>query len=340
MGTYYHPTALQAQAIAARTYAYWHIDQGYAVNNSNSYHVFVPLKFESLPPVTANITATEPCALEGLGAYRELVCAAVARRHYIAYGDSPDDDQPAFSEFTSDVFARTESNPTDRAGNPSPYLLGVQDPISTACDANNYGHGHGMSQEGASRWARGNQCSYVGAGDAPWSVQWEHVEQILVHYYTGIHLWDANNTRLTDGYRWNLLSLDWHTAGNQPPVMQHGGAYSATLLVQNTSVYDWPAPEGYTALVLSYHWAKPGFEGEPSFSGTPVAAVVPLGDTYTFTLDIDDLPAWGPCAYELQLDMAITVDGYYWFSETYAWPTYRCMGLSRGKRFLNLKTLH
>jgi hypothetical protein len=194
---------LQAQAIAARTYAYWHIDQGYTVNNSNSYHVFVPLKFESLPPVTANITATEPCALEGLGTSRELVCAAVAPRYYIAYGDSTDDDQPAFTEFSSDVFARTKSNPTDRAGNPSPYLLGVQDPISTACDANNYGHGHGMSQEGASRWARGQQCSYNGAPVLPgnpagetWSVQWQHAEQILVHYYTGIHLWDANSVAI------------------------------------------------------------------------------------------------------------------------------------------------
>ena len=329
MGTYYHPTALQAQAIAARTYAYWHIDQGYAVNNSNSYHVFVPLKFESLPPATATITATEPCGLESLGTARELVCTAVAPRYYIAYGDSSDDDQPAFTEFTGDVFARTESNPADRAGTPSPYLLGVQDPISTACDANNYGHGHGMSQKGASRWARGRQCSYNGAQVLPgnpagetWSVQWQHAEQILVHYYTGIHLWDANNTQLTGGYRWNPLSIDWHTLDNQPPTMQHGGAYSVSVQVQNTSIYYWPV-SGQASFALSYHWAKLGFEEEPSLNRALATVQVPQGDPpYTFTLTLDDLPDWGPCPYWLKFDMLISWDGDYWFSQTYDWPTH------------------
>jgi hypothetical protein len=38
--------------------------------------------------------------------------------------------------------------------------------------------------------------------------------------------------------------------------------------------------------------------------------------------EIDDLPDWGPCAYELQLDMAVAAEGYFWFSEHYTWPTY------------------
>lgn len=70
MGTYYHPTAQQAQAVAARTYAYWHIAAGYILNNSNSYHVFIPLKFESLPPAIATITETTPCTVANLSTER------------------------------------------------------------------------------------------------------------------------------------------------------------------------------------------------------------------------------------------------------------------------------
>ena len=33
----FHPTAIQAQAIAARSYAYWHIRQGSTINNSTQF---------------------------------------------------------------------------------------------------------------------------------------------------------------------------------------------------------------------------------------------------------------------------------------------------------------
>jgi hypothetical protein len=309
---------LCAQAIAARSYAYWHINAGSQINNSISFQAFIPFKFESLAPVTFPSNANIPCASANLNYSQQKVCDAVAPRYHVSY-----DEQPAFTEFFADVRTRTLTNTTDIDSDGKldyPYLRGVEDPISWEPTIVDDGHGHGMSQKGASRWGWGNS-GYQG-NLTPWSVRWERAEQILVHYYTGIHFWDAGGAQLTNGYRWNLLSLDWRTAGNQPPVMQPGGAYQATLLVQNTGVYDWPAPENYTALALSYHWAKPGYQGEPHFSGTPVTAAVPQGNVYTFTLEIDDLPAWGPCAYELQLDMAVTADGYYWFSEHYAWPTY------------------
>ncbi len=104
--------------------------------------------------------------------------------------------------------------------------------------------------------------------------------------------------------------------------MQHGGAYSATITAQNTSVYDWSFNDQYTTFVLSYRWAKPGFEEEYGRNETPISATVSQGDSYTFTLGLDDLPDWGPCAYRLKLDMAITVEGMFWFSEFYGWPSY------------------
>jgi len=48
----FHPTAIQAQAIAARSYAYWHIRQGSTINNSSQFQVFVPYFFEALPPAS------------------------------------------------------------------------------------------------------------------------------------------------------------------------------------------------------------------------------------------------------------------------------------------------
>ncbi|PKO20330.1 MAG: hypothetical protein CVU38_20700, partial [Chloroflexi bacterium HGW-Chloroflexi-1] len=44
----YHPTAIQAQAIAARTFAYYHIRQGSSINNSTQYQAFIPRKYDTL----------------------------------------------------------------------------------------------------------------------------------------------------------------------------------------------------------------------------------------------------------------------------------------------------
>jgi hypothetical protein len=106
-----------------------------------------------------------------------LVCNAVEPRYYISYYGN----EPAQAEFTSDVYNSTVTDPGPEY---SPYIHSVQDPISTACDANNLGPLMGMSQEGASRWARGHECSYddapVFGGNAPgstWSIKWGRPEQ-------------------------------------------------------------------------------------------------------------------------------------------------------------------
>jgi hypothetical protein len=316
MGTYYHPTALQAQAIAARSYAYWHINQGSTINNSTQFQAFIPYKFESLPPTTFPDNSSAPCASSNLNTNQRIVCSAVAPRHYISY----DGDLPAFTEFTGDVYDHTISHP--QQGTLYPYLLGVDNPISTACDANNYGHYRGMSQEGASRWARGNQCSYAAQGDMPWNVRWERAEQILVHYYTGIHIRDGSGTRLTSLYRWNPLRITWNTPDNRPPIMYHGGSYPVTIQVQNTGIYDWPI--NGQSWAFFYHWAKVGYGEVASGNRAWTTVDVLKGDPpYTFSLTINDIPNWGPGAYTLKFDMLLfTYGGTYWFSTTYGWPTY------------------
>lgn len=75
-----HATAVQAQAIAARTYTYWHIQHGSIINNFNEFQVFVPYAFERLSPAGRPDNATERCASANLHPYQRKVCAAVAPR--------------------------------------------------------------------------------------------------------------------------------------------------------------------------------------------------------------------------------------------------------------------
>jgi hypothetical protein len=131
----YHATAIQAQAIAARSYAYWHIQHGSDINNSTDFQVFVPYYFEYMSGTFPN-NPGDPCVSSNLHEYQQIVCDAVASRYYISYGD----DSPAFTEFFADRLERTVSGD-------QPYLLSVEDPISTDCNVSNDGHGHGMSQK-------------------------------------------------------------------------------------------------------------------------------------------------------------------------------------------------
>jgi hypothetical protein len=169
----FHPTAIQAQAIAARSYAYWHIRQGSTINNSTQFQVFVPYAFEALPPITFPDNLDNPCASSNLNNNQRIVCNAVAARYYIAYGSYPNDNLPAFTEYFADIRNRTISGG-------QPYLVAVDDPISSHPDIVQDGHGRGISQKGASRWVRGNLSFSINRDLGAWSVRWERVEQILV----------------------------------------------------------------------------------------------------------------------------------------------------------------
>ncbi len=323
LGAYYHSTALQAQAIAARSYVYFKIDNNLSIDNSASNNqAFIPYWFERQYPETFPADPNDPCNSAPLNESQRLVCAAVAPRYYISYGIGSNADRPAFTEFTADVYYYTHNHPRLDL---YPYLMGVADFISFTCDADDDGVNlAGMSGEGASRWARGNLCSYAGTGDAPWNVTWTRSEQILVHYYTGIHIRDANRTALTYAYRWNPLQITWGTPNNQPPIMCHGITYSMAVRVQNTGIDNWSLSNGQWG--LSYHWAKAGFGERDSNNRVWATVDVPRGDPpYNFaSLIINDIPDWGPGIYTLKLDMVHYTLWHIdeWFSGIYHWPTY------------------
>jgi len=204
--------ALNAQAIAARTYAYWHIRTAVEtpgpIDNSNAYQVFLPYRYDQFDNTerAAIDTALQP---RHYMAYREPYAVNIYG-HYIELSEI----DPTFAEFFADIREQTLPNST------FPYLKGVPDPISIHPDISANGHGHGMSQNGAGRWARGSQSFQCDPYPAPcepppdplisaWSVQWNRVEQILTHYYTGIHIRDANavNNILTPNRRWVPLDI-------------------------------------------------------------------------------------------------------------------------------------
>lgn len=301
----FHPNAIYAQAIAARTYAYYHIYYTSTINNSTSFQVFVPYKFESLFPATDPNIPSTPCASTNLNISQRTVCDATASRLYITHYITT---TPAFTEFFSDRQYNTVSNPG------FPYLLGVADPISIyPTDPDIDGHGRGLSQYGASRWARGNTCGDTRYTCAPWSVQWLRYEQILTHYYTAIHIRDANGTPLTPEYRWNALS-------QSVPSPMYYQSYVASIRLQNTSAYTW---DSY--YYIGYRWLNT--DGSPvsetyAASRVAVGALAPGADG-TYTVSVQPPTLARPRPLILQWDMVYAplwnLPGY-WFRDA-GWPT-------------------
>lgn len=309
-----HATAMQAQAIAARTYAYWHIQRGSIINNSNEFQVFVPYAFERLNPAGRPDNAAEPCASANLHPYQRKVCAAVAPRWYVTTAAT---DLPIHAEFFADIPVRTLS------GAPS-YLQAVDDPISSHPDVTLNGHGRGMSQRGSGRWARGNRSFHLERDLGAWSVTWTRVEQLIVHYYTGVQLRDAaaGNAPLLPAARWNPLQIDWGTSDQRPPILWRGQRYPISVEVQNTGLEPWICSTPNVSYTLRYRWQKPGY-GLLTGSGSATLCGTPPGDPSPLVgLVIENIPQWGAGAYTLWFDVhVVSVYGDYWLSEL-GWPAY------------------
>jgi len=104
-----HAVGVQAQAIAVRTYAYFHIHYGSTINNSTEFQVFIPYRFESLTPATDPNNPADPCASSNLNSNQQAICTATASRYYFTYYNQ---ESPARSEFFSDRQLRTLTHPS------------------------------------------------------------------------------------------------------------------------------------------------------------------------------------------------------------------------------------
>ena len=295
LGVWYDPVALEVQAVAARSYALWHWVNEYPYNNSIWYQAFIPLTFEWQWPANypddADNQWNDPCGanLGDLNFGQSLVCAALASPDYISYHAY--DNYPARAQFSADAYASTDDG--SRA-----YEVGINDLISTACDANNFGHRWGMSQEGASRWARGHQCSWHSAAviqgnpaGGPWSVQWNR-DQILAHYYAGVHVLDSDINRTTPVFRWNPLRV----SALENTVLQSGGSLF-DLYLQNTGTSSW----GSETLGVQQVWLGAG-----EIYTTVVATSLDLALADDTAIDIALPPnLWpAPGVYSVTVDLA------------------------------------
>lgn len=341
----HHPNAIKAQAIAARTFSYYFDAYNETLNNSASERqVFVPYAFDGLGYSQAFPgSGPLPCdpELTQRNTAQQIICNATATRLYISYNYTVyGDDYPAFTQFsndTSDTINRTVQGYYQN-GDLVPNLLPVDDPIATSLDVRMGGHGIGLSQNGASRWAYGT-LGYQG-NLSSWSVQWPFAERILVHYYANVHIRRAYNTEITTAeYRWNPLEIDWGNAtpsGNGIVQMQPASTYNVEVTIQNSGTQNWSCGSGHE-YYLRYYWVKNGNSD--------------IGSTYTLVCNIQRadpsqivmlaiVAPQNPGTYRLSLDIwqyDVQNNVIYRFSEPNAsgnsWPTYDalvCVGYGEG----------
>ena len=134
---------LKAQAVAARTYAWYQIR--YAALVGRSYDVTDWVNFQYMCDTTV------PSTNQAVGA---------TTGEYLAYNNAP-----ILAMFSAENSSPTRTNPNVA------YLQAIEDPVSFGQTL--YGHGYGLGQWGAQRWAARFDWTY---------------QVILRHYYTGVTL--------------------------------------------------------------------------------------------------------------------------------------------------------
>ncbi len=150
MPALWHMEALKAQAVAARTYGWFFIIK----NQSRSYDVSDWVDYQVMGPDTHE--RSNQAVDETKGQYLEWK------------------GQPILAEYCAETSSPTlpRYRPDTYEPDPNyPYLSAVHDPVGFGQPRK--GHGRGMSQYGAKRWAENYGWGY---------------QQILTHYYTGVNV--------------------------------------------------------------------------------------------------------------------------------------------------------
>ncbi len=305
-------SSVEAQAIASRIYIYQRIlysDDYGPINNSTQFQVFLPYRYTGLT-----------------GVQQDRVRDATANRRYMTESN---DTYPIEALFGAD-------NPEYTIEGNRPYLKRVYDPISSAYGVPDGATLGGMSSKGASRWSFGHTSSLgpVAEGDEKypndinglgnfWSAQWDKVEQILTHYYTGVHIRDANavNHVLTPNRRWVPLHIFGFSSPSDSLLLCKGQTHYIAVQLQNTGVYNW----GEHAFALGY---RPSWNsGSTQSTATDPVFIVPTlaGEAATTVVPIKTPDYVGQGAYTIGLDMQAystpNPGDFQWFSDQ-GWPWY------------------
>ena len=308
--------ALQAQAIAARTHGYFEQtyptcpDGSEPITNSNADQVYLPFMYDLLPITPIN--------------YQLIVDQSVSNRYYMSYsqninacGTTIATDQPIFSEFSADAYIATIDHPEQSK---YPYMQGVADPISNhpevpALVEVTNSHQRGFSQNGASRWANGNLTSNPAGDKGAWSVRWGEPHQILTHYYTGIHIRDANavnNVVKTPERRWVPLSIFGLSNPDQSRTLCKNRTNGFVVEVQNTGILAW----GPDSFELSYRPSWSATSDQTVNTANLLPAVDPGASTSRYvTIEVPGYVVPGPYTIELDMRVLVNQSDYEWFSD-------------------------
>ena len=335
--------AYKVQSVASRSFA----ANRNPTNNSNQFQVFLPRKLDSLNQPHL-LDRDAPCQDENLSNEQTVFCQIMADMEglYLSHGNSTD--------AIDAEFRQQNGNPTnpcpDGLGNcpppeencpglsnwswmpeEYPYLRGVSDPISylesrSQDDCNSVG----MSHWGTKRWLLGVTCldnsSFPECGD--WSVTWTNYQQILFHYYTDVHLRNAddNNARLSPNYRWNLLDVTWEPDGC-PNIFEQGGTCTGYFWIQNTGTETWLQNQ----FGFSYYQWQQVYAQQTTPTSLQAQSVIPNdivpGDNITLTLTLPAPPGEIGNRFDTKLEMGqIVNDNWTGFSQLeagYSWRPYK-----------------
>ncbi|MCA0353710.1 MAG: hypothetical protein LCH85_17085 [Chloroflexi bacterium] len=292
--------AMRAQAIAARSYAYYQINNnGSNINNSTQFQMFIPYRFNiagNTPPNQYVISRENPCSTTRrlLNQSQRKVCSALYDRLYLA-------EKTSLAAINAEFFADYPHGAI-----PQERTQAFVDPISstaTPCAANINGHGRGLSQRGTNRWLLGNRCS-LGNPSVPWSVQYNRAEQALSHYYPGADIRSVLSSNTTvPALRWNPLSIDWQ--GIDRFNLQSGSTYDINMKIQNTGKQLWLCTPS-TSYELGFTWTHQGTEVQgPRIQ---ICNATNPGDSATEIVTLSNLPTISG-NYTLVFDMYKVVNG-------------------------------
>jgi hypothetical protein len=187
------PETLKAQAVAARTYAWYTIYQ----NPDAPYHVSDWVNFQYMCDIT--VASTDDAVDD-------------TRSEYLAFENAP----------IIAFFSAENASPT-KSISYLPYIRSVDDPVSFG--QTRFGHGWGMGQWGAQRWADWHGWSY---------------QAILRHYYSGVTLEEGADASSAGAPNVSIIRLwsNYYQTGNQLWIAANtsddGGTISQTNIYLST----------------------------------------------------------------------------------------------------------
>lgn len=233
----WQPAAAHAMSVAARTVAVFQCARTTVLDSqSNSHFGMNDFQFQVYWPNHSALRAED---------YRGFV-NATAGQQLIVNGDIV-----RFLQYRN-YTGRTTDNE-----DPNPPHQSVPDPVA----AQDEPHGPGMGQHSANHWALGLHNERLGEPVNVPNVRWTDYRQLLVHYYTGVHLRNANGAVLTPDYRWNLLSHQ-----TMPTQVAPDQSFQVNLQIQNTGVELWDEDR----YAIRYQWcASPLPANCPDYSSDP-----------------------------------------------------------------------